>query len=54
LDVTQMRRWATGLARVVSVVGIPGAMHDVVLSRPGVRARAYEELNRWSRAYLTG
>ncbi len=52
LDVTQMRRWATRVAAHVTVASIDGALHDVVLSRPDVRARAYDELDRWLAAYV--
>ncbi|MFN8196318.1 MAG: alpha/beta hydrolase [Nocardioidaceae bacterium] len=51
LDVRQMRRWATAVGRHVTVVSVPGAMHDVVLSRPEPRGRVYAELDRWLRAY---
>ena len=52
LDVAQMRRWATAIGRRVTCVSIDGAMHDVVLSGPQVRARVYHELDRWHRAYV--
>ncbi|MFN8136164.1 MAG: alpha/beta hydrolase [Propionicimonas sp.] len=51
LDVTQMRRWATAVGRHVTVASIEGAIHDVVLSRPAVRAQVYDELDRWLSAY---
>jgi len=53
LDVQQIRRWAPVIGRHVTVVSVPGARHDVVLSRPDVRARAYDELDRWVTAYAT-
>ncbi len=52
LDVPQIRRWATSVGPHVSYVAIDGARHDVVLSRPGPRARVYDELDRWRRAHL--
>jgi alpha-beta hydrolase superfamily lysophospholipase len=47
LDVSQMTRWAPGLAEDVALVRIDGAMHDVFLSREPVRAEAYEQFTRW-------
>jgi alpha-beta hydrolase superfamily lysophospholipase len=47
LDVSQMTRWAPGLAEDVALVRIDGAMHDVFLSREPVRAEAYEHFTRW-------
>lgn len=47
LDVAHIRRWSTCLARHVTTVSVPGAIHDVVLSRPEVRARAYHHLGTW-------
>jgi alpha-beta hydrolase superfamily lysophospholipase len=52
LDVEQIRRWAPALGRHVTYVGIDGARHDVVLSRADVRARVYDELERWVTAYV--
>ncbi|QBR91100.1 alpha/beta hydrolase [Nocardioides euryhalodurans] len=52
LDVEQIRRWSPALGRHVTYVAVPGARHDVVLSRPDVRARAYDELERWRTAYV--
>jgi alpha-beta hydrolase superfamily lysophospholipase len=52
LDVEQMRRWATEVGKHVTVVSIDGAIHDVVLSRPQVRARVYAQLERWLTAYV--
>jgi alpha-beta hydrolase superfamily lysophospholipase len=52
LDVEQIRRWAPALGRHVTYVGIEGARHDVVLSRAEVRARVYDELERWVTAYV--
>ncbi len=52
LDVTQMRRWATQVGPHVTVVSVEGAIHDVVLSRPEVRARVYDEIQRWLSAYV--
>jgi alpha-beta hydrolase superfamily lysophospholipase len=52
LDVDQMRRWATEVGRHVTVVAVEGAIHDVVLSRPEARRRAYAQLDRWLTAYV--
>ena len=52
LDVEQIRRWSTAVGRHVTYVAVPGARHDVVLSRAEPRARAYAELDRWRSAYL--
>ena len=35
LDVRQIRRWATAVGNHVTYVAVPGAVHDVVLSRAG-------------------
>lgn len=52
LDVTQIRRWASSLGSHVTSVAVPGAKHDVVLSRPEARERAYTEIQRWLSAYV--
>jgi alpha-beta hydrolase superfamily lysophospholipase len=52
LDVTQIRRWATAIGRHVTYVAIPGARHDVVLSRAEARGRAYSEIERWLDTYV--
>lgn len=52
LDVSQIRRWSTALGRHVTYVGIPGARHDVTLSRPEPRRQVYAELERWVSAYV--
>lgn len=52
LDVTQIRRWASSLGHNVTSVAIPGAVHDVVLSRPEARRRAYAEIQRWLSTYV--
>jgi len=52
LDVQQIRRWASSLGSHVTSIGIDGARHDVVLSRPDVRARVYADLDRWLAAYV--
>ncbi len=48
LDVEQIRRWSPSVgARHLTLATIPGALHDVVLSRQPARSLAYEELGRW-------
>jgi alpha-beta hydrolase superfamily lysophospholipase len=52
LDVELIRKWAHKLANHVTLVRVHGAIHDVFLSRTAVRRRAFEEVTRWSNAYL--
>ncbi|WP_181311062.1 alpha/beta hydrolase [Nocardioides campestrisoli] len=52
LDVEQIRRWAPSLGAHVTSVAIPGARHDVVLSRPQARAEVYRALDAWLTAWV--
>jgi alpha-beta hydrolase superfamily lysophospholipase len=52
LDVRTMARRAAGLGDSVSLERIDGALHDVLLSNPAVRAEAYRRIRRWAAAYL--
>lgn len=52
LDVEQIRRWASSVGRHVTSIAIDGAMHDVVLSRPDVRAEAYAAIQTWLDAWV--
>ncbi|WP_246855597.1 alpha/beta hydrolase [Nocardioides xinjiangensis] len=52
LDVQQIRHWASSVGRHVTSVAIEDAIHDVVLSRPHVRARAYDALATWLDAWV--
>lgn len=52
LDVEQIAARAPKLGQCVTIVRIPGGMHDLVLSAPDVRARAFAEIDRWSHGYL--
>jgi alpha-beta hydrolase superfamily lysophospholipase len=52
LDVQQIRRWASSVGRHVTSVAIEGAIHDIVLSRPAVRARAYDTIATWLGAWV--
>lgn len=55
LDVTQIARWAGCLGGETTVVPVEGARHDVFLSLPEVRKRAYEVLDGWlTRQRFTG
>lgn len=47
LDVAQIARWSYRLSSQVTLVRLAGAMHDVFLSRPEVRAEAYRQAERW-------
>ena len=51
LDVNVIAARATSLGRSVTVERIDGALHDVFLSSPDVRADAYGRLARWIRGY---
>ncbi len=52
LDVDQIRQWAPRLGDCVTVVRVPGALHDVTLSREPARTRVFEEIGRWHDAYV--
>ena len=52
LDVEQIRRWASSVGTHVTSVAVEGAIHDVVLSRPAVRAQAYDVLGTWLEAWV--
>ncbi|RDI65004.1 alpha/beta hydrolase [Nocardia pseudobrasiliensis] len=47
LDVRQIQRWSGCLGDRTSIVPIEGARHDVFLSAPAVRDKAFEELDAW-------
>jgi alpha-beta hydrolase superfamily lysophospholipase len=47
LDVEQIARWSGCLGHETTVVPIPGARHDVVLSEQDARERAYAEMGAW-------
>ncbi|MEO5778846.1 alpha/beta hydrolase [Arthrobacter oryzae] len=52
LDVNTIAVRALSLGRTVTLERIDGALHDVFLSAPRVRADAYNRLARWIRAYV--
>ncbi len=47
LDVTDIDRFADGLRPRATEVQIEGGMHDLVLSRPKVRAEVYRQMFAW-------
>jgi alpha-beta hydrolase superfamily lysophospholipase len=52
LDVNTIALRALSLGRTVTLERIDGALHDVFLSAPRVRADAYARLSRWITAYV--
>ncbi|QZY27631.1 alpha/beta hydrolase [Nocardioides coralli] len=54
LEVPHIRRWASSVGPHVTYVAVPGARHDVVLSRPGPRGVVYDEIERWVATYTAG
>ncbi|TGE22239.1 alpha/beta hydrolase [Hymenobacter aquaticus] len=54
LNVRHIRELSPRLGPRVTVAAIPGGMHDLVLSRPAVRALVYRELFQWLTAVLPG
>jgi alpha-beta hydrolase superfamily lysophospholipase len=54
LDVEQIASRAPGLSSHVTLVRVPGALHDVTLSRAEVRGQVFDQLGRWLTAYVDG
>jgi len=52
LKVDDIARAALNLGPTVTVARIDGALHDIFLSRPAVRADAYTQLTHWLRGYV--
>lgn len=52
LNADQIAQHATALGRHVTCVRIEDGMHDLVLSRPDVRAVVFDEMTRWLDAYV--
>ncbi|WP_278235952.1 alpha/beta hydrolase [Isoptericola sp. AK164] len=52
LDVEGIAERAARLGRLVTIARIEGALHDVTLSAPDVRAVVRRETERWFRAYV--
>lgn len=53
LEVSQIARWAGCIGNRTTIVPITDAKHDVFLSLPEPRRRAYVELDRWLDWYLS-
>lgn len=51
LDVTQIQRWAGCIGGETWVKPVPGARHDVFLSRQPAREAAYDAVDAWLRAH---
>lgn len=49
LDVEDISRYGRGLAPVVTEATVPGGVHDLVRSAPGVRNAVYDEMFTWLR-----
>lgn len=47
LDVTHMAKWAPRLGPHVTELVVPGGMHELFLSAPGVRAQVFAGMERW-------
>jgi len=47
LNVDDIAKWSLTLGKTVDVVTIPQAKHDIILSYPAVRNRAFDELEKW-------
>jgi alpha-beta hydrolase superfamily lysophospholipase len=52
LDVEHMVRWAPRLGPHVTLARFDGGMHDLTLSGPDVRARVFDEVGQWVRAFV--
>lgn len=52
LDVDLITHRALKLGSRVTVIRVAGGLHDLVMSRPEVRAWVYREIARWARAYV--
>ncbi|MDR7277394.1 alpha/beta hydrolase [Catenuloplanes atrovinosus] len=48
LDVGQIRRWGPMLGERVTLVRFPGALHDLTLSAPDVRASVLRRFDEWA------
>ncbi|WP_232548328.1 alpha/beta hydrolase [Propioniciclava soli] len=54
LDVERIGAAATRLGRSLTLVRIPGGMHDLTISQPAARAQFFDDLTRWERAWVSG
>lgn len=52
VDVAGVARRSLDLGTFTTISRIEGALHDVVLSAPPVRAVAYDHLSRWTSAFI--
>ncbi|PWD50646.1 alpha/beta hydrolase [Serinibacter arcticus] len=52
IEVDVIAERALRIARTVTVATVPGAIHDVLLSRREVRDDAYDRIARWVRGYV--
>jgi alpha-beta hydrolase superfamily lysophospholipase len=52
LDVEQIRKWAHKLGGHVTLARVEGALHDVTLSAEPVRARVFDQIDRWLDAFV--
>ena len=52
LVVAQIRRWSTAYGQHVTYLAVPGARHDVVLSRAEPRQAAYAAISAWMSAWV--
>lgn len=52
LDVKQLWRRLPDLGSTITLVKVTGALHDVLLSPPDIRARAYDAIDRWYRGFV--
>ena len=50
LDVADMQRLAPSLGQHVEVRAVEGGMHDLVLSKPAVRAQVFTQVQAWLKA----
>jgi alpha-beta hydrolase superfamily lysophospholipase len=52
LNADDIARWSTRIGPHVTCVRIDGGLHDLALSAEPVRAKFFEELDRWLAAYM--
>ena len=52
LDVDLIAKWAHRLGPHLTLVRVPGALHDVTLSREPARTQVFHEIGRWLAAYV--
>jgi alpha-beta hydrolase superfamily lysophospholipase len=48
LDWRHIARWSRSLGKEVRVLAFPGALHDLVLSRPEIREEVFSQLFAWA------